>query len=103
MRTSLRLISVTVAAGATLLLAPGAAQAHDHLANATSSNGVDARGFANPVAANPSGTSGPASQPATVPGLGDPKAGLSTGTPSFDLDSLCARTEARSAGTPARC
>ncbi len=65
-------------------LAP-AALASDHLFNATNAPGASSRGFANPVATNPSGTSGAASRPATVPGEGNPNAGQETGTPSVDL------------------
>lgn len=59
--------------------------AHDHLFNAAHAPGVAHRGFVNPVAANPSGTSGAMARPATVPGEGDPKVGLQQGTPSVDL------------------
>ena len=77
-----------VLSGAVLLalavLAP-AALASDHLFNATTAPGADSRGFANPVALNPSGTSGAAARPGTVPGEGDPNAGQDIGTPSVDL------------------
>ena len=104
MRTRpIRLSLAATAATAVLLVPASAAQADDHLANASTSSGVAARGFANPVAMNPSGVSGAAAQPATVPGLGSPNAGLDTGTPSFSSEALCDRTSQRSAGTPAFC
>lgn len=61
------------------------ALASDHLFNAANAPGASQRGFANPVAGNPSGTSGPAAAPATVPGEGDPKSGGDLGTPAVDL------------------
>ncbi|MCV2866404.1 hypothetical protein [Defluviimonas sp. WL0075] len=64
------------------------AWADDHLANGATAPGAAARGFANPVAANPSDTSGGASDPGTVPGLGNPNAGADRGTPAFDPVSL---------------
>ena len=75
---------------------PLAAVADDHLANGATAEGADNRGFGNPVAANPSGTSGPAAQPGSVPGLGNPNAGADQGTPSFDPESRDERVEARS-------
>ncbi len=70
-----------------LIVAASAAPAfaHDHLFNAAHAPGAEVRGFANPVAGNPSGMSGAAAEPATVPGGGDPKVGVSIGTPSVDL------------------
>ena len=59
--------------------------ASDHLFNAAHSEGVDNRGFINPVANNPSGTSGAMALPGTVPGEGDPKVGADIGTPAVDL------------------
>jgi hypothetical protein len=95
---------VGAAAIATVLLVPMApALADDHLADASSSQGVDHRGFTNPVALNPSGTSGAAAQPGTVPGLGNPSSGHDTGTPAFDPASLCERLEARSEGAGPGC
>ncbi len=63
------------------------ALASDHVFNAANSEGADNRGFANPVAANPSGTSGAQAQPGTVPGEGNPNAGQDTTTPAVDLSS----------------
>lgn len=103
MRTSARLFAATTLG---LCLAVGAtapASADDHLFNASNSRGVDQRDFANPVAGNPSGRSGQAAQPGSVPGLGDPKAGEDTGTPAFSAAALCERTAARSSGSPAFC
>lgn len=81
----------------------GAAAADDHLFDAAHSNGVDERGFVNPVAGNPSGTSGAAAQPGTVPGLGNPNSGADQGTPSFDCASLAERLAARSSGVGPSC
>ena len=79
---------------AALLLAGAAAPAlaNDHLANAISAPGAAHRGFVNPVAANPSGTSGANAAPGTVPGEGDPKAGGDLGTPSVDLGLVSVRS-----------
>lgn len=65
-----------------------AAFASDHLFNATTSPGSDNRGFNNPVAANPSGVSGPAAEPGLVPGEGDPNGGGDTTTPAVNCDLL---------------
>jgi len=73
---------VAAALGATLFA--GTAIASDHLFNAANAPGSDSRGFGNPVAKNPSGVSGPKSQPATVPGEGNPNAGQDRGTPSVN-------------------
>jgi hypothetical protein len=73
-----------------VLAAP--ALAHDHLFNAAHAPGVADRGFVNPVAGNPSGVSGAASRPATVPGSGDPKVGIDTGTPAVDLSLVNVRS-----------
>jgi len=73
---------VAAALGATLFA--GTAIASDHLFNAATAPGNDNRGFGNPVAQNPSGVSGPKSQPATVPGEGNPNAGQDRGTPSVN-------------------
>lgn len=78
-----------------MLAVPLTAAAHDHLANAANSQGVDNRAFVNPVAHNPSGQSGAAGMPATVPGLGNPNLGRETGTPSFDSDALTCRLHAK--------
>ena len=58
------------------------ASASDHLANATAASG------SNPVTANPSGVSGSAAQPGTVPGEGNPNFGQDQGTPSVDTSQL---------------
>ena len=71
-----------------LLLTGPAAIAGDHLANGTSAPGADSRDFGNPVAANPSGRSGAAAQPATVPGEGNPNAGADQRLPSVNPDLL---------------
>lgn len=68
------------------------ALASDHLFNAANAPGALHRGFANPVAQNPSGTSGAMARPATVPGEGDPKSGLHTVTPSVDLSLVFTRS-----------
>ncbi len=81
------LLVMAMVLGGTLSLA-----ASDHLFNAATSNGAGERGFANPVAANPSGTSGANAQPATVPGEGNPKAGGEQGTPSVDLGLVSTRS-----------
>ena len=52
----------------------------------------------NPVVGNPSGVSGPAAQPGTVPGLGNPDAGADRGTPSVNLETLLDRLDDRSNG-----
>ena len=64
--------------------------------NAANANGAAERGFANPAGGNPSGVSGPASQPGSLPGLGDPNSGVDQGTPSFDPASRDERVDARS-------
>lgn len=69
-----------------------AALASDHLFNAANAAGAAHRGFANPVAQNPSGVSGAMARPATVPGEGDPKSGLDLGTPSVDLSLVSVRS-----------
>ena len=65
--------------------------ADDHLFNGATSDGASVRGFTNPVAAILSGRSGSASDPGTVPGLGNPNGGADQGTPSFDPASLAER------------
>lgn len=77
-------------------MVPLPAAADDHLFDGATAEGADDRGFANPVAGNPSETSGPASDPGSVPGLGNPNGGVDQGTPSFDPDSRDERVEARS-------
>jgi hypothetical protein len=69
------------------------ALASDHLFNAATSEGADNRGFANPVGANPSDTSGAQAQPGTVPGEGDPKAGEDIGTPAVNLTLVNTRSD----------
>ena len=98
MRLRTRSIAVTALASCAVLSTGGVASAHDHLANGATSPGADVRGFANPVASNPSGTSGAASQPGTVPGLGNPSAGADQSTPAFDCAVLLDRLAARSMG-----
>jgi len=66
--------------------------AGDHLFNAANSEGADNRGFGNPVAGNPSGTSGAMASPGTVPGEGDPKVGGDLGTPAVDLSLVSVRS-----------
>ncbi|HJW75284.1 MAG TPA: hypothetical protein VJ787_06395 [Thermoleophilia bacterium] len=76
---------------AVAVLAP-AALASDHLFNAANAPGADQRGFGNPVALNPSGVSGPAARPATVPGEGNPNAGQDQTTPAADLTFVSVRS-----------
>jgi len=93
-----RLVLVTMVAGLLLALCVAPAAASDHLFNAAHSNGVGARGFVNPVANNPSGMSGAAAAPGTVPGEGDPKMGVDQGTPAANLGLVSARSGGH--GTP---
>ena len=88
-RRLLALVAVFVLA--LLVLAP-AALASDHLFNAANAPGAAQRGFANPVALNPSATSGAAAQPGTVPGGGNPNAGQDQTTPAVDLSLVTARS-----------
>jgi hypothetical protein len=74
-----------------VVLAP-AALASDHLFDAATAPGASQRGFANPVAGNPSGMSGAAAQPGTVPGEGNPGSGQDLGTPSVDLSLVSVRS-----------
>jgi len=67
-------------------VASSPALASDHLANATGATGF------NPVAQNPSGTSGAQAQPGTVPGEGNPNAGVDLGTPAVDLNEVDERS-----------
>lgn len=76
--------AVTAIAAALGAAVPAAAS--DHLADAAGAPGAGQRGFGNPVAENPSGTSGPHADPATVPGEGNPAAGTDTTTPAVDRD-----------------
>ena len=87
-----RTVVLTVIALLVLAAMAGPALASDHLANAAGSPGATVRGFANPVAANPSGMSGAAAAPATVPGEGNPNAGADLGTPAVDLTLVSARS-----------
>jgi hypothetical protein len=89
-----RVISIVVGAATAVMLWAVPALASDHLADATNAPGAGHRNFANPVALNPSGTSGAAAQPTTVPGEGNPNAGVDQSTPAVDL----AEVEARSGG-----
>lgn len=79
---------ILIATAAGMMFLGGAASASDHLFNAATAPGADERGFTNPVARNPSGVSGPKSQPATVPGEGNPNAGGDTGIPSVNPELL---------------
>ena len=81
--------------GAAFMISGGAAFADDHLFNGATAKGADERGFNNPVAGNPSGRSGGQAQPGSVPGLGDPKSGEDTGTPSFSAEALSERLDAK--------
>ena len=87
---------------ATLLFAAVVAPAFasDPLFDAANSPGAAQRGFANPVAANPSGTSGAAAMPGTVPGEGNPFTGQDQGTPAVDLGLVSVRSGGH--GTPAQ-
>ena len=85
------LISLPIALGLVLALALPAG-ASDHLYNAAHSEGVANRGFTNPVALNPSGTSGAMAAPATVPGEGNPNVGSQQGTPAVDLGDVTVRS-----------
>jgi len=83
------LVSLLVLALA--VLAP-AALASDHLFNAANAPGAAQRGFGNPVASNPSGVSGPAARPGSVPGEGNPNAGQDQTTPAVDLSLVSVRS-----------
>src|SRR3989304_4032862 len=89
MRNSVKLLSVILflIIIASLGLAP-VALASDHLFDAATSPGAFVRGFTVPVTLNPSGTSGAAAQPGTVPGEGNPNSGGDLGTPSVNCDLL---------------
>lgn len=87
-----RVLVILMVAGVLIAVSAAPALAHDHLFNAAHSSGVDNRGFINPVANNPSGTSGAMSQPATVPGGGDPKVGVDQGTPAVNLADVWIRS-----------
>jgi hypothetical protein len=102
-RNAARGLAAAVVALGAITAGAGVAIADDHLFDAAHSSGVDNRGFANPVAGNPSGVSGAAAQPGTVPGLGNPNSGSDTGTPAFDCVSLQERLAARSDGVGPSC
>jgi hypothetical protein len=89
-----RLAAAGVVITASLGLMTAPAGASDHLSHSFGEDnpGVAQRGFENPVATNPSGTSGAAAAPGSVPGEGDPNHGQDTGTPSVDLDQVCTRS-----------
>jgi hypothetical protein len=87
-----RILIVVAVAGLFVALAAAPALASDHLFNAANSQGADNRGFVNPVAGNPSGTSGAMARPGTVPGEGDPKVGGDLGTPAVDLSLVWTRS-----------
>lgn len=102
-RSLARLATAAAASVAVLVSAGSMASADDHLFNGATSPGADHRGFVNPVAHNPSGTSGATAQPGTVPGLGNPNAGFDQGTPAFSCSTLQMRLEARSSGVGPSC
>ena len=105
-RRARRIVATAGVALIATLGVAGTAAADDHLFTAAHSSGVDSRGFANPVANNPSNNpegSGSKAQPGTVPGLGNPNAGADQGTPSFDCESLIERLTARSEGHGPSC
>lgn len=79
---------ILTAAALAATLSGNVAQADDHLFNGATAPGATERGFANPVAGNPSGKSGPVADPGTVPGLGNPNAGADRSVPAFDPASL---------------
>jgi hypothetical protein len=85
-----RAVSIVVGTTAAVMLWAAPAFANDHLADAN--NAPSQRDFVNPVTANPSGTSGAAAQPGTVPGQGDPNAGEDTSTPAVDLSDVFLRS-----------
>jgi hypothetical protein len=87
-----RLIAFLSATALALIVLAPAALASDHLFNATNAPGAAQRGFANPVALNPSGVSGPAARPGTVPGEGNPNAGQDQTTPAVDLSLVVVRS-----------
>lgn len=82
---SKRLLTVTGVIVLALAVFAPVASASDHLFNAATAPGAEERGFRNPVAANPSGVSGAAARPGTVPGEGNPNAGQDQTTPAVDL------------------
>ncbi len=98
-----RSLAAAALAAAGLAAGAGSAAAHDHLFDAATSPGSGARGFANPVAGNPSGVSGSMAQPASVPGLGNPNSASHTGTPAFSCQTLHVRLDARSSGMGPSC
>ena len=91
MRLPVRLSVAAFTVFATIGALAGPAAASDHLLNAANSPGATQREFGNPVGGNPSGTSGGAADPGTVPGEGNPNFGNETGTPAVDLSLVCVR------------
>lgn len=87
-----RLIGLTSLVVLALAVLAPAALASDHLFNAANAPGAAQRGFGNPVALNPSGVSGPAARPGTVPGEGNPNAGQDQTTPAVDLSFVSIRS-----------
>jgi hypothetical protein len=85
-------IAVVGSAVAAVMLCAVPAFASDHLADASNAPGAGQREFENPVGQNPSGTSGAAAQPTTVPGEGNPNAGDDQSTPAVDLSQVNARS-----------
>jgi hypothetical protein len=85
-----RLMTIVVGTTAAVMLWAVPAFANDHLADAN--NAPSQRDFVNPVTENPSGTSGAAAQPGTVPGQGDPNAGQDQFTPAVDLSDVILRS-----------
>lgn len=86
-----RIVAVALTSALILGVFALPALASNHLFSAATSQGADNRGFANPVATNPSGTSG-AAQPGTVPGEGNPNEGREQGTPAVDLGDVFVRS-----------
>ena len=87
-----RVITIVVGAAAAVMLWAVPALASDHLANGTNNPGAGQRDFGSPVGANPSGTSGAAADPMTVPGEGNPNAGQDQSTPAVDLAEVNGRS-----------
>lgn len=83
---------IIMAASVLTALGVAPAVASDHLFHAANAPGAAVRGFVNPVANNPSGTSGAMAMPGTVPGEGDPKVGVDLGTPAVNLDLVNVRS-----------
>ena len=92
MRKAKRFVAVAATSALLIGLTAMPALAGDHLFTGSNSPGADQRGFANPVATNPSGTSGAAARPGTVPGEGSPNTGADQVTLSVDLSAVSARS-----------